>query len=154
MSRVLPAVAAGALCLGLATAISPGQENGIPPEPNIEESRPYVPPPAWKSVEIANYYLKRKKYKAALSRYQEAVAMDPHYAPAYLGLGRVYDKIGLKRKALEAYRTYLDQLPSLREAEEAKDAHDAIARLERQLKITRPATGAPSSALDPSSRPR
>ena len=109
------------------------------PLPEVtRDARPYVPPPAWKSVEIANYYLKRKKYYAALSRYQEAVKTDPYYAPAYLGLGKVYEKIGFKQKALEAYRKYLDTLSSAKEAEEAKDVHQAMARLERQLKVRTP----------------
>ncbi len=102
-----------------------------PAEPDA--SLPYRPPPAWTSVEIANYYLKRKKYNAALSRYQEAVRTDPYYPSAYLGLGKVYEKIGMKQKALEAYRKYLDLLPSEKQAEEAKGVHQAIARLEKEL---------------------
>lgn len=102
------------------------------PKPQ-ERERPYAPPSASKSVEIANYYLKRKKYSAALSRYKEAARTDPAYAPAYLGLGKVYEKIGLKQKALESYWRYLDELPSSKQAEEAKEVHDAIARLEQEL---------------------
>ncbi|PYV27705.1 MAG: hypothetical protein DMG27_03155 [Acidobacteria bacterium] len=45
--------------------------------------KPYVPPSARKSVEVGNYYLRKKKYNAALSRYQEAVETDP-YKPATL----------------------------------------------------------------------
>ena len=101
------------------------------PEPEVE---PYVPSPAWKSVEVGDFYLRRKKYRAALSRYKEAARVDPYYAPAYLGLGRVYDKIGLKEKALENYHKYLDLLPSTKQAEEATDVHKAIARLEQKLK--------------------
>ncbi len=98
------------------------------------EVQPYVPPAAWKSVEVGDFYLRRKKYRAALSRYKEAVKVDPYYPPSYLGLGKVYDKIGLKERALESYRTYLDLLPSTKQAEEAKEVHEAIARLERKLK--------------------
>lgn len=93
----------------------------------------YVTPPAWKSVEIGDFYFRRKKYAGALSRYKEAVKTDPDYAPGYLGLGKVYEKIGLKQKALEAYRKYLAALPSAKQAEEAKDVHKAIARLKKQV---------------------
>jgi tetratricopeptide (TPR) repeat protein len=107
-----------------------------PPQHEIQDdSRPYTSPTARKSVEVGNYYFRRKKYNAALSRYQEAVKTDSYYAPGYLGLGRVYEKIGLKKKALEAYRKYLETLPSAKQAEEAKEARKAIARLERQLKV-------------------
>ncbi len=98
------------------------------------EDKPYATPPAWKSVEVGDFYFKRKKYRAALSRYQEAVTTDPYYAQGYLGLGRVYDHLGLGQKALDAYRKYLDLLPSAKEAEEAKDVHAAISRLEKKLK--------------------
>lgn len=99
----------------------------------------YVPPGAMKSVEIGNFYLRRKKYNGALSRFHEAVQEDSSYAPAYLGLGKTYEKIGLKQKALEAYKKYLDALPSEKAALEAKDAQRAVARLERE--VTTPASG-------------
>jgi tetratricopeptide (TPR) repeat protein len=96
----------------------------------------YITPPAWKSVEIGNFYFRRKSYRGALSRYQEAIRTDPGYAPAYLGLGKVYEKMGLKRKALEAYQRYLDELPSEKQADEAKDVHRAIERLQKELAQT------------------
>ncbi len=134
MRRALSPILSLGLALSFAGNAAQAQDEDPLPEAR-SETKPYVPPPAWKSVEIANYYLKTKKYRAALSRYQEAAQNDPYYAPAYLGLGKVYEKIGLKRKALEAYRKYLDTLPSAKDAEDAKDAHQAIARLERQLKL-------------------
>jgi len=116
------------------------QESEFPPE-TTERARRYTPPPAWKSVEIANYYLRTKKYKAALSRYEEAIKTDPYYAPAYRGLGKVYEKLGLKQKALDAYHRYLDMLPSAKDAEEAKDVHQAIARLKQALSTNRRSSG-------------
>lgn len=133
-----------AVLVGLSAPGALAQEGRVwrDPEPDVE---PYVPQPAWKSVEVGDYYLKRKKYRAALSRYKEAVQVDPYYAPAYLGLGKVYDKIGLKQKALDGYRKYLDLLPSTKQAEEAKDVHKAIARLERKLKKSKSTPGAQPS---------
>jgi tetratricopeptide (TPR) repeat protein len=95
--------------------------------------RAYVSPSAAKSVEIGDFYLRRKKFNAALSRFQEALRTDPHYAPAYRELGKVYEKMGLRQKALDAYRKYLDELPSAKDAREAKTIHKAIARLEKEL---------------------
>ena len=118
------------------------------PEP---EAEPYVPPPAWKSAEVGDFYLRRKKYRAALSRYKEAVKVDPYYAPADLGLGRVYERIGLKEKALESYHEYLDLLPSTKQAEEAKEVHEAIARLERKLKKSKRSRGTQPSPPDTAS---
>jgi tetratricopeptide (TPR) repeat protein len=90
-------------------------------------------PSAAKSVEIGDFYLRRKKFKAALSRFQDALKTDPHYAPAYRELGKVYERMELWQKALDAYRKYLDELPSAQDAREAKSIHKAIARLEKEI---------------------
>jgi tetratricopeptide (TPR) repeat protein len=123
--------------LCLTTTVSVRAQRDIDPRDAVHSTndvtRPYQPPGARKSVEIGNFYLRRKKYKAALSRFEEAVQTDPDYAPAYLGLGKTYEKLGLKQKALDSYKQYLDLLPSAKQAEEAKDAHHAIDRLEREL---------------------
>ena len=116
------------------------QEQEPAAEPQEEKLQPYVPPSAAKSVEIANFYFRTKKYNAALGRYQEAVTTDRYYADGYLGLGRTYEKLGLKHKALAAYQKYLDLLPSEKQAEEAKNVHRAIARLEKALGVN--STGA------------
>lgn len=116
------------LCAGRLPATG-AQDLGAGPEDSPKDVRP----PASKSVEIGDFYFKRKKYAGALSRYKEAVKTDPDYAPAYLGLGRVYEKIGLKQKALDAYQRYLDELPSEKQADEAKEVHRAINRLHEEL---------------------
>lgn len=82
-------------------------------------------------MEVGNFYLRRKDYKGALSRFEEAVQTDPNYAPAYLGLGKVYEKTGARQKALDAYQKYLDLLPSDKDAEDAKEVHRAIDRLRK-----------------------
>ena len=82
-----------------------------------------------KCTEIGNFYLKRKNYRAAISRFQEAADTDPNYAPAYLGLGKAYEKLGQNQKALESYRKYLDMLPSDKDADSARDVQRAIEQL-------------------------
>lgn len=113
----------------------PAQETRANPDPAApsgqEQPRAYVSPAPWKSVEVGNFYLKQKKYNAALSRFQEAVKTGGDYAPAYLGLGRVYERLGFKQKALTAYQKYLDLLPSDKQADEARDVHRAIDHLQR-----------------------
>ena len=107
--------------------------------------RRYVSPSARKSVEIGDFYLRRKKFNAALSRFQEALKTDPHYAPAYRELGRVYEKMGLWQKSLDAYRKYLDELPSAKDAREAKNIHKAIARLQKEIFAEGPSSGSQST---------
>lgn len=153
MRLVLTAGVIMIFILCLAAPAAHAQQGQPAPEPE-EEAKPYVSPPAWKSVEIGNFYLRRKKYRAALSRYQEAVRTDPYYAQSYLGLGKVYDRLGLRQKALDAYRKYLDLLPSAKDAEEAKEVHKAIARLERRLKTSQQVPRASSSSGTAAPPPR
>jgi tetratricopeptide (TPR) repeat protein len=109
-------------------------QNNAPGSEELEDSYHYVPPSARQSVEIGDFYFRRKDYPGALSRYEEAAKHDPYYAPAYLGMGKVYEKTGKNREALGAYQKYLDVLPSQKQADEAKDVHNAIRRLQRKLK--------------------
>jgi tetratricopeptide (TPR) repeat protein len=136
MRRATGALWLAVLILDLGVSTHRAQQGKpAPSQESAEEETPYTPPAAWKSVEIGNFYFKKKRYNAALSRYEEAVKTDPYYPKAFLGLGKVYDKLGLKRKALEAYEKYLDLLPSEKAALEAKDAQKAVARLKKELKI-------------------
>jgi tetratricopeptide (TPR) repeat protein len=110
-------------------AVLAGQSNGAISAGGFKES----PSPPRVSVEIGNFYLQKKAYRGALSRFREAVRDDPDYAAAYLGLGEVYEKLGRKQEALAAYQTYLNKLPSERDAQRARRAHKAIKRLMREL---------------------
>jgi tetratricopeptide (TPR) repeat protein len=147
MRLILRLMLTSTLALGLTTAVVRAQDQPDARAPESEKSDSdepvYTPPGAPKSVEVGNYYFRKKQYRAALSRYEEATQTDPYYAQGYLGLGKAYEKIGLKLKALDAYQKYLDLLPSEKQAEEAKKVHEAIARLERSLKKS----GSPQSAL-------
>jgi tetratricopeptide (TPR) repeat protein len=105
-----------------------------PPKPAYDDDDwNYVSPGPAKCVEAGNVYLKRGALQGALSRFQEAVKDNPHYAPAYLGLGKVYERMHQKQKALDAYQRYLDELPSAKDAADARDAQRAIERLRKQL---------------------
>ena len=139
MRRALGASLLLSLALAFIARMAPAQEQQQrkqEPAAEPEKLQPYVPPSAAKSVEIADFYFRTKKYQAALGRYQEAVTTDPYYANGYLGLGKTYEKLGLKHKALVAYQKYLDLLPSEKQAEEAKSVHRAIERLKKALGVS------------------
>jgi tetratricopeptide (TPR) repeat protein len=104
-----------------------------PPKPSDDDWN-YVSPGPAKCVEAGNVYLHRGALQGALSRFQEALKDNPHYAPAYLGLGKVYERMKQKQKALDAYQQYLDELPSAKEAAEAREAQRAVERLRKQLR--------------------
>jgi beta-barrel assembly-enhancing protease len=69
----------------------------------------------------------RAAYAANLKRaeetYQRVIATDPTFAPAYRGLGEVYEQQKRTRDAAEAYLTYVKQAP------EAPDRSIVVGRL-------------------------
>ena len=129
---------AGPVSYAQKQAVQPAGDKGDP-------VRAIASPSAVQSVEIGDFYLKRGKYKAALSRFQDALKTDPHYPPAYRELGKVYEKMGFWQKSLDAYRKYLDELPSAQDAREAKSIHKAIARLSKEIVAEGPSSGSRST---------
>jgi len=122
------------LVFNLSLAIIGAQQQPAKPgAPKDDPIRVLPSDSASKSVEIGDFYLRRKKYQAALSRFQEALHTDPHYAPAYRELGKVYEKMGQWKKSLDSYQKYLDELPSAKDAREARDIHKAIARMQKEI---------------------
>ncbi|HET7214152.1 MAG TPA: tetratricopeptide repeat protein [Terriglobia bacterium] len=132
MRAILIGLLLGAVAL-MSQPVSLSAQHMTQDDGELESSPQYVPPSAKESVEIGDFYFHRKDYRGALSRYEEAAKDDPYYAPAYLGLGKVYEKTGKKHEALSAYEKYLNVLPSQKQADEAKDVHKTIRRLQRQL---------------------
>jgi tetratricopeptide (TPR) repeat protein len=133
MHRLLKALPIAAFGIFLVAPAVHSQVPEKPPSPQINDDWTYVSPGPAKCVEIGNVYLHKGALKGALSRFEEAVKDNPHYAPAYLGLGKVYERMNEKQKALEAYERYLDELPSAKDAAEARDAQRAVARLQKEL---------------------
>lgn len=112
-----------------------------------QQSFKFPPASPRKCVEIGNFYFHRKDYRGALSRYRQAARENRYYAPAYLGLGRVNEKMGRKREALAYYHRYLNLLPSQWQANHARRVHKAIRRLERQLRREKKNAGARHASL-------
>jgi tetratricopeptide (TPR) repeat protein len=78
----------------------------------LGEFHPWDPHKAAKCVEVGDYYYKQGNYRAAISRYQEALGWKPRDAEATYKLAQVQEKTGDFSGALENYQTYLKILPS------------------------------------------
>lgn len=133
MQHLLKALLIAAIGIFLAASTVHAQVPEKIPSPPIDPDWDYTSPGPAKCVEIGNVYLHKGNLKGALSRFQEAVKDNPDYAPAYLGLGRVYERMKEKQKALQAYERYLDELPSAKDAADAKEAQRAVARLQKEV---------------------
>src|SRR5437660_2377833 len=108
----------------------------------VQEFKVWNPHKAEKDVEVGDYYFKRKNYRAALSRYQEALYYKYDDAVATFRLGVCQEKLGDSGEARKAYEAYLKILPH---GPFAAEAQQALGRLKSEA----PETAGPAKGTVP-----
>jgi tetratricopeptide (TPR) repeat protein len=93
---------------------------------DVQEMHPFNPYRAGKDNEVGDYYFKRKNYKAALARYQDALIYKDHDAVANFRMAQCYEKLNQPAEAIAHYQEYLRILPN---GEFSKDARKAVEKL-------------------------
>lgn len=102
-----------------------GEESGDS-DSEVQEMHPYDPHRAEHNVEVGDYLMRRKSYRAAESRYREALEFKPNDAMATFRLAVVLEKTGQAEEARLRYQEYLKVLPR---GPQAGDAKKALERL-------------------------
>ncbi len=98
---------------------------------SVEDNAPkWDPHRAEKDIEVGNYYLKQKNYRAALERFHDALAYKPNDAEATYGLAVTQEKIDLFSQAYNSYSKYLEILPH---GPMAKESEEGMKRMEQHL---------------------
>jgi tetratricopeptide (TPR) repeat protein len=92
----------------------------------VSEFRTWDPHRAAKSVEVGDFYFKRKNYRAAEDRYREALRYKENDAVATIRLAICLEKLGVLDDALVEYESYLKILPHGPESEQAQKAVDRL----------------------------
>jgi tetratricopeptide (TPR) repeat protein len=100
--------------------------NAGPDNSEIGEFHPFDPHRAAKDVEVGDFYYKRHNYRAAISRYREALLYKPNDAVATFSLADALEKVGELKEAAQNYQAYLKVLPY---GPKAGEAHKALQRL-------------------------
>lgn len=96
---------------------------------DVMELHEWNPLRAMKDVEVGDFYYAKGNYKAAQSRYREALQFKPHDAVATFKLAQSLEKT----KQLEEARTrYEEYLAILKDGPSAGEAKKALARLNKQ----------------------
>lgn len=93
---------------------------------DVLELRPYDPHRAEKNIEVGDYYYKLKNYRAAESRYREALEYKPNDAEATYKLAVSLETQGKFDDALDSYQGYRKILPEGPHAEECEAAIERI----------------------------
>jgi tetratricopeptide (TPR) repeat protein len=108
--------------------VAPETDPSTPDAPSeVQELHPWNPYRAVKDDEVGDYYFKRKNYKAALARYQDALAWKESDAVATFRMAQCYQKLDQTSEAITQYRQYLKILPEGPFSKEAKKALDKLA---------------------------
>jgi len=99
---------------------------------DVTEMHAWNPHKAQKDVEVGEFYMKHKNYRAAEDRFREALTYKPGDAIATYRLAEVLDAQGQSEEAVKNYEAYL-KIPS--SGKFAPEAKKAITRLEpKQLR--------------------
>jgi tetratricopeptide (TPR) repeat protein len=93
-----------------------GSSNGV------GEFHVWDPHKAAKSVEVGDFYFKRKNYRAAEDRYREALSYKDNDAAATFRLAECLEKLNRPDDARAEYESYLRILPHGPESEAAEKA--------------------------------
>lgn len=111
--------------------IVPGGGSGAASStPGVQELLPYDPHRAAKDVEVGQYYLKRRNYRAALDRFNDALLYKPRDAEATYGLAQTQEKMGLLDQSYKNYEAYIEIFPG---GPYVKDSQEAMRRLSALL---------------------
>jgi tetratricopeptide (TPR) repeat protein len=69
---------------------------------------------------VGDYYLSQKNWKAALSRYESAVVLDPENPEVYWGLGEAQRHLGSFAEAKTSYQKLIEYDPDSKHSKEAR----------------------------------
>lgn len=119
------------------------KDEPAPAEADESEFKSWDPHKAAKDVEVGNYYLKLKNYRAALERFNHALTYKADDAEATFGLAITQEKLGLLSLASRNYNKYLELLPN---GPKSKEAKEAIERLEPKEVLLKPAVAPADTA--------
>jgi tetratricopeptide (TPR) repeat protein len=98
----------------------------------VGELHPWNPYRALKDDEVGDFYFKRKNYKAALARYQDALIYKDKDAIANFRMAECYEKLNQPDEAIPHYQEYLKILPGGPLSKDAKKALDRLGAGEKK----------------------
>lgn len=82
--------------------------NGSRAAENYKRAQDFSPNSTRARVRLGQLYTRIRSYQDALGYYQDALAIDPSFAPAYLEMGFLYAKMNKQDESKENFKKYLD----------------------------------------------
>jgi tetratricopeptide (TPR) repeat protein len=113
------------------------------PAGDVTEMHPWNPYRAMKDDEVGEFYMKRKNYRAALARYQDALIWKEKDAVANFRMAQCYEKLDQPDQAIPHYEEYLKILPDGPNAKEARKALEKLKAAEAKNETSEKAQAKP-----------
>lgn len=104
-----------------------GAQEPAPQETQAQDDT-FDPVQAYNDMKVGDFYFKKGRYDAAISRYRDAARHRPGFAIPYLRIAKAYEKKREPKGAIEAYEKYLEILPKGSDAPYAKKQIEKLKR--------------------------
>ena len=95
-----------------------------PVDPYAEPKKPSVDANAAYKAGIQQFA--RGDSNGALSTFKQSLAAHPDFAPTWRGIGMVYEKLGKRSQAKNAFKRYLTLAPSAGDAESIRERMERL----------------------------
>ena len=106
--------------LALAAGLAAQEPKPVDPPEEDENAKPkeysFNPLQAAQEMKVGAFYAKKRNWKAAALRFEEAVKWDPNHAEGWLRLGEVRQKMDDAKGAREAWTKYIELAPDTGDA--------------------------------------
>ncbi len=115
---------AGCLLLLLHAFVLAAPQGSVSRGPLLDPRNPELERAAHHNLDVARFYIKRKKWKAAEGRLQAIVRDHPAFsriAEVYFLLGEVYRQTGRRDLAIELYSRVVEEFPEHEFASRARE---------------------------------
>jgi tetratricopeptide (TPR) repeat protein len=104
-----------------------------PPKTNADNATQNAPDqPTWdplraeKDMQVGTYYMHKGDLDAAMDRFEDATLAKPGYALPFRYLGEAQEKKGMKKKAIQSYKRYLDLYPKAEDKDKIQKKIDKL----------------------------
>lgn len=104
-----------------------------PANPNADSApQPAPDQPKWdplraeRDMQVGTYYMHKGDLDAAIDRFEDAALAKPGYALPYLYLGEAQEKKGMKKRAIQSYKRYLDLYPKAEDKDKIQKKIDRL----------------------------
>jgi tetratricopeptide (TPR) repeat protein len=117
-----PAEDSSSSLAGLDKLLPPPDDETTGKHKKLRVAEPEHRETAAEDINVGGYYLERKNWKAALSRFQSAMVLDPENPDVFWGLAEAERHLGDFWDARGHYQTVVDYDPDSKHGKEARKA--------------------------------